>query len=254
MTFRRLLGLPPVHRARVPPGYRVYAIGDVHGRADLLRPLLGWIGEDSAKRGAVEHVHVVLLGDLVDRGPASAQVIELLSSGDAPGRRHFLRGNHEEMMLEIIDGEVAAASNWLAHGGVQTLESYGIDPAPYWDDPEALPAAMRAAIPAAHVALLRAMLGQVRIGDYLFVHAGIRPGVPLDQQDGRDLRWIRKPFLGSRADHGVVVVHGHTIAPTVQFRHNRIGIDTGAYRTGRLTALGLEGEARWVLTSRLDLP
>jgi len=253
VTFRHLLGLPPTQRYRVPPGMRVYAIGDVHGRADLLRPLLGWIAQDNAKRGPIGQVHVVFLGDLIDRGPASAAVLEILArGGETPGASYLLRGNHEEMLLAILDGETDSASAWLAHGGAETLESYGIDPAPYFDDVEALPAALYAAMPGSHIAVLHAMLGQVRIGDYLFVHAGIRPGVPLDAQEGRDLRWIRKEFLNSRADHGVVVVHGHTIAPTVQFRHNRIGIDTGAYRTGRLTALGLEGEARWTLTSRLD--
>ena len=251
LSLRHLLGLPPVRRARVPAGMRVYAIGDVHGRADLLGPLLGWIAEDHARRGAAEDLHIVLLGDLVDRGPATAPVIDLLSQ-PGPGTRHVLRGNHEEMLLEILDGEAAGTADWLRHGGAETLASYGVDPAPYWDDPDALPAALRAEIPEHHIALLRATLDHVRFGDYLFVHAGIRPGVPLDAQDARDLRWIRKPFLSSRADHGVVIVHGHTVVPAVDYRHNRIAIDTGAYRTGRLTALGLEGEARWTLTSRLD--
>lgn len=250
--LRHLLGLPPTRRATIPPGLRVYAVGDVHGRHDLLRPLLGWIAEDSERRGAAD-VHLVFLGDLIDRGPGSAQVLDLLAAGRGiPAHRHVLRGNHEEMLLAIVDDEAAGAADWLRHGGVETLASYGIDAAPFWDDPDALPAVLRGAIPPRQLALLRATLEQVRIGDYLFVHAGIRPGVPLDAQQGRDLRWIRRPFLTSHADHGVVVVHGHTIVPEVTYRHNRIAIDTGAYRTGRLTALGLEGEARWTLTSRLD--
>ncbi|MDR6788448.1 serine/threonine protein phosphatase 1 [Sphingomonas sp. BE138] len=253
INIRHLLGLPPARRAQVPPGVRVYAIGDVHGRADLLHPLLGWIADDHARRGPVDALHVVLLGDLIDRGPASSAVIDLLARpGRQQAERYVLRGNHEEMLLAILDGETGGVVDWLRHGGADTLASYGIDAAPYWDDPDALPPMLRGAMPEGHAAFLRATLDQVRIGDYLFVHAGIRPGVPLDAQDGRDLRWIRKPFLNSRADHGMVVVHGHTIVPAVDYRHNRIAIDTGAYRSGRLTALGLEGESRWTLTSRLD--
>ena len=251
--LRRILGLPPTRRHHVPPGMRVYAVGDVHGRADLLRPLLGWIGEDHARRGGDAELHVVFLGDLIDRGPESAAVLEMLAAERDPvGRRYVLRGNHEEMLLAVLDGDLAVAGDWLNHGGVETLESYGVDPALYWRDPSAFLPALHAAIPARHVDVLRTMLSQVRIGDYLFVHAGIRPGVALDAQEGRDLRWIRGDFLNSRADHGMVVVHGHTIEPAVVFRPNRIGIDTGAYQTGRLTALGLEGHARWTLTSRLD--
>lgn len=254
MTLRYLLGLPPTRRYHVPPGMRVYAVGDVHGRADLLRPLLGWIGDDHVARGGDPQVHVVFLGDLIDRGPGSAAVLDMLvAQRDLVGTRYFLRGNHEEMLLAILAGDMTVAGDWLGHGGVETLESYGMDPALYWRDPDAFLPALRTAIPPTHVAFMEAMLDQVRIGDYLFVHAGIRPGIPLEEQTGRDLRWIRGGFLDSRADHGVVVVHGHTIVTTPQFRHNRIGIDTGAYRTGRLTALGLEDDARWTLTSRLDL-
>ncbi len=237
----------------MPAGTRVYAVGDVHGRADLLEPLLGWIAEDHAGRGGEATLTIVFLGDLIDRGPASAKVIDLLVGADrVAAEHHVLGGNHEEMLLAILGGESEGVVAWLDHGGAETLESYGVDPARFWDDPDALPRVLRSAIPSRHLALLRALRDQVRIGDYLFVHAGIRPGVPLDEQTGRDLRWIRKEFLTSAADHGPVVVHGHTIVPKVDYRHNRIAIDTGAYRTGRLTALGLEGEARWTLTSRLD--
>jgi serine/threonine protein phosphatase 1 len=251
--LRQLLGWPPPRRAAIPAGMRVYAIGDVHGRADLLEPLLGWIAEDHQRRGGEAALHIVMIGDVIDRGPASAKVIELLIAEDRGGaQRHFLCGNHEEMLLAILDGESEGVARWLDHGGAETLESYGVDPTRFWDDPEALPRVLRSAIPSRHIAFLRAMLEQVRIGDYLFVHAGIRPGVPIEEQTARDLRWIRKDFLNSAADHGPMVVHGHTIVPKVEYRYNRIAIDTGAYRTGRLTALGLEGEARWTLTSRLD--
>lgn len=249
---QRLLGRP-ARRYHVPPGIRVYAIGDVHGRADLLRPLLRWIREDNDRRGGDPQVHVVFLGDLIDRGPDSAGVLTMLADGHEPlGQRHVLRGNHEEMLLDILDGQLSQAGDWLDYGGTDTVQSYGIDPALCWRDRPAFAAALAEAIPAEHVAFLRATVSQVRIGDYLFVHAGIRPGVALDDQSTRDLRWIRGEFLDSRADHGMIVVHGHTVTPTVEFRPNRIGIDTGAYASGRLTALGLEGDARWTLTSRLD--
>ncbi|MBB6505140.1 serine/threonine protein phosphatase 1 [Sphingomonas endophytica] len=251
--LRQLIGWPPARRAAVPAGMRVYAVGDVHGRADLLEPLLGWIAEDHARRGGEAALQIVFLGDLIDRGPASAKVIDLVANGGPAGaQQHVLSGNHEEMLLAILAGETEGVASWLDHGGAETLESYGVDPARFWADSEGLPRVLRAAIPSRHLALLRAMLDQVRIGDYLFVHAGIRPGVPIEDQAARDLRWIRKDFLTSTADHGPVVVHGHTIVPKVDHRHNRIAIDTGAYRTGRLTALGLEGQARWTLTSRLD--
>lgn len=232
---------------------RVYAVGDIHGRADLLEPMLGWIRSDSRSRAREPDVHVVFLGDLIDRGPASRGVLDLLvDEHESFGRRHFILGNHEQALLNAIDGDMAALDEWLGFGGAATLESYGVDPALQWRNPDALHAKMVAAIPARHVAFLRAMRPSVRLGGYLFVHAGIRPGIPLDEQDGRDLRWIRNEFLSSRADHGVMVVHGHTVSDSVQFRHNRIGIDTGAYASGRLSVLGLERERRWLLVSRSE--
>ncbi|TCP33075.1 metallophosphoesterase family protein [Sphingomonas sp. BK235] len=237
----------------LPPGLRAYAVGDVHGRADLLAPMLDWIREDSAARGGYPEVHVVFLGDLIDRGPGSAAVISMLASGrGAFGERHFIRGNHEQTLLDILDGDWARADDWLAVGGAETLLSYGVDPALFLRDPEAFRRAMRDSIPGLHVAFLRRMERWLRLGDYLFVHAGIRPRVALEEQSDRDLRWIRGDFLDSRVDHGMMVVHGHTISARAEFRANRIGIDTGAYASNRLTVLGLEEDRRWLLTSRLD--
>jgi serine/threonine protein phosphatase 1 len=241
----------PRRQFRVPEGVRVYAVGDVHGRADLLRPMLGWIREDSERRGDAE-VHVVFLGDLIDRGPDSAAVIEMLVAGEqAFGTRHFVRGNHEETLCAILDGDLTSAGDWIDFGGSATLQSYGVDESLYWHDPDAFGAALAAGVPATHAAFLAAMKDWVRIGDYLFVHAGIRPGVPLDEQDARDLRWIRGEFLDSRRDHAMMVVHGHTISENVEHRANRIGIDTGAYATGHLSVLALEDARRWTLTSRI---
>jgi serine/threonine protein phosphatase 1 len=234
--------------AAVPPGVRVYAVGDVHGRLDLLTELLDLVRADDAGREPAE-TRLILLGDLIDRGPDSAAIVALLRDG-VPGfaGTDVLMGNHEEVLLDLLaEPDPARLAYYLRIGGYQTLESYGV-PERMLEMPELVPPeAVLAGLPAADRDWLSQLGEQVRIGDYLFVHAGIRPGVPLADQQPVDLRWIRKPFLSSAADHGVVVVHGHTIDPEVVWRPNRIGIDTGAFATGRLTALGLEGEAQWTL-------
>ena len=233
---------------RGPKGQRAYVVGDVHGRLDLLEELLDEIHRDLARRPAAK-VLLVFLGDLIDRGPSSAQVVERLRTYRREGVRPiFLLGNHEEVMLRILNGEAEHVAGWLRFGGAECLKSYGADPSAIAAaaDEVAL-ATIRAAVPANHVAFLRGFADTCRFGDYLFVHAGIRPGVELDRQRQSDLRWIREPFLVDDTDHGFVVVHGHTISPSVDERLNRIGIDTGAYRTGILSALAIEGQRRWLL-------
>jgi serine/threonine protein phosphatase 1 len=233
---------------RGPRGQRAYVVGDVHGRLDLLDQLLDDIHRDIARRPQAK-VLLVFLGDLIDRGPHSAQVVERLRAYRHPGVRPiFLLGNHEEVMLRILGGEAEHVAGWLRFGGAQCLESYGADPRVIAAAPdEVAVATIRAAIPATHVEFLKSFVDTCRFGDYLFVHAGIRPGVALDRQRQSDLRWIREPFLVDEADHGFIVVHGHTISPAVDERANRIGIDTGAYRSGTLTALAIEGAGRWFL-------
>jgi len=231
--------------ARAPDGYRAYAIGDVHGRLDLLEQLLSEIERDRSERPTPKTL-LVFLGDLIDRGPHSAQVIERLrtySSDDA--RTVFLLGNHEEVLLRILDGDTTLIPSWLQFGGRQCLQSYGADSRRIAreTDEKALEI-IRGVIPEAHVAFLNSFIDSCRFGDYLFVHAGIRPGVAIDDQQQSDLRWIREPFLFDDTDHGCVVVHGHTICDEVEERPNRIGVDTGAYRTGILTALVVEGNER----------
>ncbi len=251
MTFNfRNLFTKDDQRARpsVPPGYRVYAIGDIHGRLDLLQECLARIEEDIGARGSAQNV-IVFLGDLVDRGPSSAEVVEHLRSYARPGvRTIFLGGTHEEVLLRLLRGEGRFLNDWLRFGGAECARSYGIDPAVFKRiRPEQGLALLREKIPQAHQVFLASFVDTVRIGDYLFVHAGVRPGVPLAEQSQTDLRWIREPFLHDHSDHGFVVVHGHTIAERVDVCENRIGIDTGAYRTGVLTALALEGPERWFL-------
>jgi serine/threonine protein phosphatase 1 len=160
----------------------------------------------------------------------------------------FLLGNHEEVLLRILRGDAALITKWRWFGGAECLQSYGVEPVSIarMSDDEAL-SVVRAAIPAEHVEFLESFVDSCRLGDYLFVHAGIRPGIELEQQRQADLRWIREPFLLDDSNHGFIVVHGHTICNEVEERHNRIAIDTGAYRSGILTALALEGSQRWLI-------
>src|SRR5579884_245115 len=234
-----------------PPDCRAYVIGDVHGRLDLLKALLGKIYHELDREPAGRCL-LLFLGDLIDRGPNSAQVIERLRTYTRPAVEPvFLLGNHEEVLLRILDGDADLITKWRWFGGAECLSSYGVNPddiAAAGED-EAL-AMIRAAIPIEHVEFVQSFRDSYRFGDYLFVHAGIRPGVDLERQTQADMRWIREPFLRDKSDHGVVVVHGHTISSEVEVRPNRIGIDTGAYRTGILTALGLEGSDRWLLDTK----
>lgn len=241
--FRQLLGKSA--RPAVPPGQRVYAIGDIHGRADLFEALIAAIELDDAQ-GAPAETTAILLGDLIDRGADSAGVIAAARAWQQRRTVRILAGNHEEMFLECFTN-AELMRHFLRFGGRETVLSYPADPAfAHADVPEAQ-ALMRAAVPEADLAFIRGFEDRIVIGDYLFVHAGIRPGVPLEEQETRDLRWIRGAFTDSRADHGLVVVHGHTIFETSDIRPNRIGIDTGAYYSGKLTALRLEAAERALL-------
>ncbi len=233
----------------VPQGSRVYAIGDVHGCADELRQLLDAIDADHAARGPATRT-VILLGDLVNRGPDAARAVGYARDLLASGAGRLLKGNHEELFVLAARGDRQAIRAMLSNGGVATLTSFGLTEAEinrgsYHD----LATLMKAHIPRDIVAFLDAGEDKIAIGDYLFVHAGIRPGVPIAEQQGADLRWIRGEFLDSQAAHGAMIVHGHTIGESVAECENRIGIDTGAYRSGVLTAIGLEGTERWFLST-----
>lgn len=234
----------------LPPGRRIYAVGDVHGRLDLLDRLIGLIRSDDARRPEAE-TEIILLGDLIDRGPDSAGVVARAMTGSvgfAPLRT--LMGNHEEQLLDGVAGDGEMIAGWLHYGGRETLRSFGVpEEIAASGDEDLIMRAARLAIPADVVQWMRRLPLTIRAGDYLFVHAGIRPGIAIDAQNPADLRWIRREFLDSAADHGVIVVHGHSVQPEVQIHANRIGIDTGAYASGRLTALALEGQDRWFIQS-----
>lgn len=238
--FRAKPAAPP---PAVPPGTRYYAIGDVHGRLDLFEALLAAIDHYDRQAGPAQTT-IVLLGDLVDRGPDSAGVVARARSlGD---QRHvvLLAGNHEEMFLEAFD-DVGVLRHFLRHGGRQTVLSYGI-PRQAYDEAthEELQELMAEHIDPEDIRYLAAARDYLVAGDYLFVHAGIAPDVALEDQSRHHFRWIREPFLDHAEPHSHFVVHGHTITSEVDCRFNRIGIDTGGYQSGRLTALVLEGTER----------
>lgn len=233
----------------IPPGERVYAIGDVHGCLDELDRLLAAIEADEAAREAARTT-LVFVGDLVDRGPASAQVVERVRQLAAMRTVRCLLGNHEEILLGSLDGDQSALKLFCRVGGRETALSYGIDEEEFERaDYAELATALRRTVPTAHLRFLTAMEDMIEMGDYLFVHAGVHPDVALSDQRPADLRWIRTRFLDHDRALGKMVVHGHTIADEVEFRPHRIGIDTGAFHSGVLTALGLEGTSRWTLQS-----
>lgn len=252
--FNRFRARPAAGELRLAPGKLVYAVGDIHGRDDLLGELLQKIEIDRRKRNAKETI-VVFLGDLIDRGPDSSKVVERLRNYQPVGIRPvFLAGNHEEVLLRLLDGDDSLISDWLRFGGLQCSASYGVDPKKLsrMRTREA-GETIRRSIPALHREFLAGFHDTVRIGDYLFVHAGIRPGVALEAQAQSDLRWIRHPFLEDRRDHGFIVVHGHTISDGIDQSVNRIGIDTGAYRSGVLTALVASGNSTWFLQTEREV-
>jgi serine/threonine protein phosphatase 1 len=231
-----------------PRGHRAYVVGYIHGRLDLLEELLSQICSDIRQR-PMRKTSLVFLGDLIDRGPSSAQVVERLRTLEMPeAQTAFIMGNHEEVLLRVLEGEADLIDSWFKFGGKETLQSYGVDPRRIkaLPDEEAI-AAIATAVPKSHVRFISGFADTVSFGDYLLVHAGIRPGIELSQQSQSDLRWIRSPFLEHEGEHGFVVVHGHTITSEVEIAPNRIGIDTGAYDSGVLTALALEGTRRWLL-------
>jgi serine/threonine protein phosphatase 1 len=247
--FKRSAPVPP--SAAAPPGTRLYAIGDIHGRVDLLAGLHDLILKDASGSAAKRQV-AIYLGDYIDRGSDSKAVIDLLLHAPLPGFETIhLKGNHEQAMLEFLD-DAATGRDWLSFGGEATLKSYGVA-LPHRTAGDAdlrrAQAAFRHAMPHDHGEFFRQLRLSHEEGDFFLVHAGVRPGVPLEAQNAWDLLWIRNEFLTSRQRFGKLVIHGHTITETPEIRPNRIGIDTGAFNTGRLTCLVVEGaEYRFLQT------
>lgn len=249
--WRALIGNPR-RVASLPGNMRVYAVGDIHGRADLLRQLHHLIIDDAADLGKDSHRVVVYLGDYVDRSLHSRDVIATLLGEPPIGFETIhLMGNHERMLLDFLEDPLAGR-DWLEFGGYATLLSYGVtlDEHPGASDRlMAASADLRHALSPRHLEFLRSLRLSWEIGDYFFVHAGIRPAVPLVEQSPEDLLWIRNEFRRSRANHEKLIVHGHSATSEPESLRNRIGVDTGAYATNRLSCVVLEADQRRFLVT-----
>jgi len=226
----------------------IYAIGDVHGRLDLLDAIHERIAADASRRAAA-HKLLIYLGDYVSRGADSRAVVDRVREWQPDEFEVvWLKGNHEDLLLRFLDGEIDAGRHWFDYDGLDTLASYGVEIPDRKARDEASVASLRerfaAALPPAHLDFFRSLRVSFRAGDYFFVHGGVRPGVPLAQQGDHDCMWIRKSFLESDQEHGAMIVHGHSISARPEVRHNRIGIDTGACHSGVLTCLVADGETR----------
>jgi diadenosine tetraphosphatase ApaH/serine/threonine PP2A family protein phosphatase len=246
-VFLKRFGKSPTPAASerwVPDGMRVYCVGDVHGRHDLLQQMAECVEAD-IKSSSFDNAETVFLGDYVDRGLGSIHVVEQLARGEWPTPIVALAGNHEDLLITFLEDERVLEA-WRSLGGLETLHSYGVDvgPAMAKRDFGAVQTAFAARFPQPHRQFLERLKVSTAIGDYFFCHAGVRPGVPLDRQTRNDLLTIRDTFLSSDVEYGKLVVHGHTPSVVPEIRPNRIGIDTAAYATGRLTCLVLEKDQR----------
>ncbi len=236
----------PVVTASTPADTRIYAIGDIHGRADLVADTIARIDEDLRRR-PVRYALEVYLGDYIDRGADSKGVIDLLAARLVTRGAVCLRGNHEALMEDFLR-DPQNLEPWLQVGGLHTLASYGISLiADHFKTVDELHRRLWKALPRTHELFLQCLKPYFICGDFLFVHAGVRPAVPIEHQDPMDLLWIRNEFLESTDDHGMRVVHGHTPVPYPDVRHNRINIDTCAWRTGLLTCIAIEGTSLLIL-------
>jgi serine/threonine protein phosphatase 1 len=234
-------------RPSLPAGVRIYAVGDIHGRIDLLEKLLARISTDTALRPRVRPVYV-FLGDYIDRGSASRETIDRLIEHGKTHDSVFLKGNHELIAIKCLS-DSDLFDQWLRLGGLETLASYGVPPEMMANGTQIvqLQAAFHDALPNAHLRFFRDLQNSYVCGDFFFAHAGVKPKVELSQQRESDLLWIRREFLSSNDDFGKIIVHGHTPTREIEVGPNRINIDTGAFATGRLTCLAIQGETLSVI-------
>jgi serine/threonine protein phosphatase 1 len=236
---------------RIPSGKRIYCIGDIHGRADLLLDMAKTVHEDAARFNGQKIV--VFLGDYIDRGMHSKEVVTILAEASflVEFEKVFLCGNHEQTLLDFLKGEYPVLKEWWRYGAQTTFYSYGIAIAGIPSEAKypALQAQLQAAIPDSHLNFFQQLSRYVVVGDYCFVHAGIKPGIELAQQRDSDLFWIREEFLNSKKPHEKIIVHGHTIVSEPENWPNRIAIDTGAYLSGKLSCLVLEEDTQRMLKS-----
>jgi serine/threonine protein phosphatase 1 len=239
-------------RPSLPAGLRVYAIGDIHGRLDLLNQLLSLINADVAQFPAIRPVYV-FLGDYIDRGHWSRETIDRLIEHADEHESVFLKGNHELIAISCLSDRTKI-DHWLRLGGMETLSSYGVAPDLFANRKQAAGTqlAFHNALPQSHFRFLRNLRESFASGDFFFVHAGVKPDVDLAHQTEKDLLWIRHEFLLSSRDFGKIIIHGHTPTEEIELRSNRINIDTGAFATGRLTCLVIEGETLSVIDTASD--
>jgi serine/threonine protein phosphatase 1 len=232
----------PKPKPKLPNGIRIYAVSDIHGCADLLQDVFAAIDHHLAHAGPARALHV-FLGDYIDRGPASRQTIDLLIERSRRHESIFLKGNHEAFLFEVLQN-ASRLEAWKQYGGFQTLMSYGLTPSitPDRDEQNELVQALLESIPNDHRRFFSKLRSSFSCGDFFFAHAGVKPGIPLRRQREEDLLWIRDEFLQSEQDFGKFIVHGHTPVSKPEIRPNRINIDTGAYATGILTLLTIQGE------------
>jgi len=237
-------------RPELPAGLRIYSIGDIHGCLDLLDKVLARVDADIAQRPALRSI-LVFLGDYIDRGPSSRETIDRLLERCDRNECVFLKGNHEQIAIKCLSNP-AMFNQWLRLGGVETLASYGVASVSSINRRRVaeLQAAFHHALPPAHFRFFRDQQTSFACGDFFFAHAGVKPHVELSNQTENDLLWIREEFLTCREDFGKIVVHGHTPTHEVEIRPNRINIDTGAYATGRLTCLVIEGASLAIIDTR----
>jgi serine/threonine protein phosphatase 1 len=239
--------LKPRPKPKLPDGIRVYAISDIHGCASLLQNVFAAIDLHLSRAAPARALHV-FLGDYIDRGPASRQTIDLLIDRGRGHKTIFLKGNHEAFLFEVLK-DASRLEAWKEYGGFQTLMSYGLTPSikPDREEQNELVQALLSGMPDHHRRFFSNLRSSFSCGDFFFAHAGVKPGVPLRRQREEDLLWIRDEFLRSEEDFGKFVVHGHTPVPKPDIRPNRINIDTGAYATGILTLLTIEGERMFAI-------
>jgi len=248
--------LTPQHRHKpsLPPGQRIYAIGDIHGRLDLLIRCYELIEKDHRSRHNAEPT-LIHLGDYVDRGPDSKGIIDCFLDNPLPDfKKIWLKGNHEEHLLKYCKDK-DYADIWFKNGAIETLKSYGVQPEPITGNQASdidLHNKFLSALPFEHTRFFWSLETRFEVGDYFFAHAGIHPDIALIDQKDVDLMWIRTRFLQSTKDFGKIIIHGHTITEEADIQSNRIGIDTGAYYSGRLTCLALEGTEHRLLTARVN--
>jgi serine/threonine protein phosphatase 1 len=244
---RRLFASSQKWPPKLPNGIRIYAVGDVHGRIDLLDRVLLQIDKDLAASPPFRAIQV-FLGDYIDRGPASRAVLDRLAGRIRSGETVFLKGNHETFVARFLE-DPALLSDWRQYGGLETLISYGLRPPlnPTRSEQLELAKVFKTALPPAHLDFLRRLRTSFSCGDFFFVHAGVRPGVPFSRQHEDDLLWIREDFLLHEEKFEKIVVHGHTPVREPEIKSNRINIDTGAYATGRLTCVRIEGSTAVVI-------